>query len=181
MRGAAVSDLFTTEQPPGLRNPPQDAANTTILTSHGTFAYWVLRLNGDCLIVRPLPRKPNSLEIVARELIESIAETLLNYRRLYANLGVTPRADLRIDIRIPTLPGTTLFVPASPYGGLHRKERTVLEGVSHIEEVVLGRIEQGLVALTRSFAEPLIAAFESSRLGDEVYEQIVNDFLPSVS
>jgi hypothetical protein len=183
IRGAAVpSNIFTAEPAPVLSSPPQDAVNAAIVTTHGQYGYWVLRINGDCLLIRPLPQKPNPLEIVAKQLVESIAETLLSYRRLYANLGVTPRADLRIDIRMLASSGTVLFVPATPYGGLHRKARTILvQPVASVEEVVLGRIEHDLLALTKHFAEPLIASFEGSQLSDETYQLIVSEFLASVS
>jgi hypothetical protein len=175
------TDSFAPEQAPDLRPAPHDSVNTTIPTKHGTFAYWVLRVNGDCLLVRPLSRIPTSLKVVANELVESVAETLLNFRRLYANLDVTPRADLRIDIRLMASTSSTLFVPASVYGGLHEKKRTDLQHVSHREDLVLGRIDHDLVAITRRFAEPLINAFEGYHLPDEIYEQIVNRLLASVS
>jgi hypothetical protein len=99
----------------------------------------------------------------------------MNLRRLYANLGVTPRAEVRLDLRLPVQPGTELFVPASRYGGLAKKVRTVFDPAGRTEEVVLGRIENDLVTLTRRFVEPLIGAFEGSRLDDETYERIVGE------
>ena len=181
MRGAAVaSDIFTTDPPPELLSPPPDAANTVILTKHGTYGYWVLRINGDCLFVRPLPKRLDPLQLDVRDVVESIAETLLNYRRLYANLGVTPRAELRIHIRMQAWSGTTLLVPASPYGGFLKKESTALQSTGHFEEVVLGRIEHDLVPLTKRFTESITKSYESFQLSEEVYQQIVNEFLPSV-
>lgn len=182
LRGAAsATDNLTTGQPGSFPDPPQDAVNTTVLNKQGTYAYWVLRVNGDCFLSRPIPQRPNSHAIVATELVESIAETLRSFKRLYLNLGVTPRADLRIDIRLPALTTTTLSVPASPHGGIVNRERTLRTLLRHREDVVLGRIEHDLVALTRRFAEPLMEAFEDYQLPDEIYEQIVNGLLTSVS
>jgi hypothetical protein len=160
-----------------LGRSPKDAINVEVLTGRGTDAYWVLRANGDCL-VRTLLRGPESREISASELVQSVADTLVNLRRLYGNLGVTPRADLRIDIRLHAL---TELVFRPPNGRLSRKERTVSGKVSHIEEAVLGRIENDLVTLTRHFAEPLINAFEGSHLDDDTYNRIVDEVRASTS
>ncbi len=175
LRSAVPSDLLNSEQPPNLSNPPpHDAVSYTTLTRQLTFAYWVLRINGDCLLVRALSRPLNPLSVSAKDVVESVADTLLNYRHLYANLGITPRADIRFDFRLRGLP-PVLLAPTSPQGKIVAKVRTA-DPVGHTEEVVLGRIEHDLLALTKRFAAPLIAAFEGAQLDDETYQQIVSQF-----
>jgi hypothetical protein len=175
LRGSVVGAAILDEHVLASR----DTVHARVETLRGRNAYWVVRTNGDCRLIRLLPRGENSIEVSATELVESVAETLLNLRRLYGNLGVTPRADLRVDIRFPAEIGTFLRVPAN--NGAARKTRTLAEDVSHVEEIVLGRIENDLVTLTRRFAAPMLEAFEGSQLDDETYERIIGEVQASAS
>lgn len=175
LRGSPAAAAMLDEQVPASG----DTINVIGETRRGKYAYWVVRTNGDCRLIWPLPSGPGSLEVSATELVESVAETLLNLRWLYGSLGVTLRADLRVDIRFPAEIGTFLRVPAP--NGVVRRTRTSPEDVSHIEEVVLGRIDNDLVALTRRFAAPMLEAFEGSCLDDETYQRIIGEVQASAS
>ncbi len=152
----------------------RDTISATVLTNRRGSAYWNLRTNGDSLLSRRLPEASGSLQRSALEFAEAVADTLACLRRLYANLGITPRADLRIKIRFPMMHQHII------YEGFPTQNDW--PGGVHLEEVVLGRIEHELLSLTRHFAEPiLMSMFQGSRLEDEAYERIVADVRASAS
>ena len=159
---------------PDRRPVPTNDGIEARIESGGFYDYWYLRDNGDFFLLRSLHSGGPELgrPLFYDATIAQITEALLYCRRLYERLGVTPRAEVRISIGFGGLLGRQLatvrpFESAIP-AGVSTADETRKEA-----EVVLGRIDNDLVQLVKSFAAPLFEIFDFTELPDALYENIV--------
>ena len=109
-------------------------------------------------------------------LIARAAETLLHCANLYRILGIDSKASVEMRVRYGGLKGRAL---------IGSKHRPITAKTNPIEEYVtvppitfrLGTIEDRSVELVKQLCEPLFMVFDFARFSDEVYRQIVTDFL----
>ncbi len=144
-----------------------------------TYDYWYLRKNGDFYLLKSLfedSRKPGS--IFADTRIIRITEALLYCAQLYEELGVTGSVEVNIGISHGGLKDRVMRAanPARDSGLLGRYSTREDDAESAIS-VPLSEIRSTLVDRVRELAEPLFLLFDFFQPPDEVYDDIVGNFV----
>jgi hypothetical protein len=126
---------------------------------------WRLRNNGDFFSLRSLRQddsNPNTIGVEDR--IAEVTEVFLYCRRLYENLGVPSRSEIRISIEHTGLRGRVLRESghAASVDRSVTSLRTTLEGIG-----------RNLVDLVKSVTAPVFELFDFASFDDSVYSEIV--------
>ncbi|HXB70311.1 MAG TPA: hypothetical protein VNY05_18825 [Candidatus Acidoferrales bacterium] len=143
------------------------------------FTYWALARSGAFYTLMSLSEDQEgpSHAIWFDARIARVAEVLLHCANLYKVLGVEPNAHVEVAVRYGGLRGRMLSAASkhrvvSPQKNLHEDEVTVPPITFR-----LGAIETEIVELVKKLCEPLFVVFDFASFPDEVYRQIVTDFL----
>ena len=193
LEAAQSSQVRTTGWPIGIvltknewkPQPRRDGIATRAVVNHTenhnhlTFDYWYLRKNGDFYLLRDLfedSNRPGS--IFADSRINGITETLLYCAQQCEELGVPGNVEVNIAISHGGLQNRVIRAasPARDSGMLGRQSTSEDYAESTIS-VPLSQIRSTLVARVKELAEPLFLLFDFFQPPDEVYNDIVNDFV----
>jgi cellulose biosynthesis protein BcsQ len=146
------------------------------------FTYWALNRSGDFYTLMSLPEdqpnvNPSRDTILFDVRIVRVTEALLHCANLYKVLGVEPNAHVEVTVRYGGLRDRTL-ASASP---IHYDAtgRNLTEDEVSLPAITfrLGAIETEIVELVKKLCEPLFVLFDFATFTDDVYRQIVTDFL----
>jgi hypothetical protein len=142
------------------------------------FDYWTLKRNGDFFSLASLTEDNHGsrqvIDLDAR--IVCTARALRHCVSLYRGLGIDFNANVEIGIRHGGLRGRELASgrPLHPEPG---GENTLEDEVSASATVRLGAIESLMLETVKKLCEPLFVVFDFASVPDDVYRQIVTDFL----
>ena len=159
-------------------HPRSDGVVAEVITDkEGSYDFWALRRNGNFFWRGSLfedKRRPGELFFDTR--IIRVTEALLYCGRLYSALGLDRQRVVNIIVRHVGLKGRKLS-SANPH-------RFFLErDISHEDESVvslsvrLEQIESDLVPLVKSVVSPMLALFDFFELNDQIYEELINNFV----
>jgi hypothetical protein len=110
-------------------------------------------------------------------LIARAAEALLHCANLYKALGVEPNAHIEMTVRYGGLRGRILT------SAVFRRELDEHKNFHEDEVSVspvtfrLGAIDAEIVELVKKLCEPLFVVFDYASFDDNIYREIVTDFL----
>ncbi len=147
------------------------------IDDRSSYDYWTIRRNGDFYLLKTIfedTRDGNKIFFNTR--IVRVTETLLYCARLYSRLEVDPTTIVNVAVRHGGLDGRILS--ASNPGRTMSVKRISSE--NEIESVIrssLSGLETDLVELVKELLAPLFTVFDFFKLSDDIYEQIVNDFV----
>jgi hypothetical protein len=142
-----------------------------------SYDYWAIRRNGDFYFLSSLfedRRDPTKIFFNTR--IVRVTEALLYCARLYSRLQIDPTAFVNLTIRHGGLKGRFIG-SSSPDRYLRSRAATVEEETEAELRTSLQEIESNLVSLVKQVVAPIFILFDFFELGDEVYEDIVNNFV----
>jgi hypothetical protein len=145
-----------------------------------SYDYWALRRSGDFFLLRSLSedrQQPENIWFDTR--ITQVTEALLYCSRLYSRLGVPPDGRLAVAIKHSGLQGRFLG-EWDRRRSLYERRRTVENEVEAEERFSLGEIDTRLIELVKRFTQPLYEVFDFFRLGDGIYQEIVDRFVNEV-
>lgn len=149
--------------------------------SGSIFNYWALNKKGDFFSLMSLAEDDMSQSqstVHFNTRIVDAAEALVHCMNLYNALGIDANAYIDLAVRYGGIRGRKLS-SASPfrYVGLVAGENLVEDEVIAAATFRLGSIPSHLAAIIRDLCEPLFVVFDYATIPDEVYEEIVTDFL----
>ncbi len=165
--------------------PRPDGIVTDVVVRHSdyynylTYDNWYLKKNGEVYLLRSLfedSRKPGS--IFADTRIIRITEALLHYSQLYEGLDVAGTVEVNVGISHGGLKNRVIRAanPARDSGSLGR-HLTTEDYVDSLVRVPLSNIRGTLVDRVEELAEPLFVLFDFFQPPDQVYEDIVGNFV----
>ena len=142
-----------------------------------SYDFWALRRNGDFYWRGSLfedERRPEDLFFDTR--IVRVTEALLYCGRLYAALEQDRQRVVTVTVRHVGLKGRRLSC-ANQNRLIHARD-TSHENESAVSfSVRLEQLEIDLVPLVKSVVAPMLALFDFYEIGDQIYEEIVNNFV----
>jgi hypothetical protein len=146
------------------------------------FAYWVLTKSGDFYTLTSLTEDERDEDRSRKVLwfdsrIVRAVDALLHCANLYKVLGADPNARIEMTVRYGGLRGRTLkaFSPTRP---LLRRENLHEDEVSIPPFTFkLGAVQAEMVDLVKKLCEPLFVIFDYAEFSDDIYRQIVMDFV----
>lgn len=146
------------------------------------FDYWMLKRNGDFFTLTSLPEdnrdEDRSLRIIRFDTrIMRATEAVLHCVNLYKALGVDPHAHVEMAVRYGGLRGRTLesTSPARDFG--LGGENTLEDEISTAVKFRLSAIDSLMVETVKKLCEPLFVVFDFATFSNEVYQQIVTNFV----
>jgi MinD-like ATPase involved in chromosome partitioning or flagellar assembly len=154
----------------------------TPFTLGRVFDYWTLNRQGDFFTLTSFI-EDNSDEGRARQIIHvstrirRTTEALQHCANLYKLLGVDPNAHIQIALRYGGLRGRLLESTLPMRTLFGTKENTLEDEARSTVILRLGAIESLLVETVKKLCEPLFVVFDFASFSDEVYQQIVTDFV----
>jgi cellulose biosynthesis protein BcsQ len=147
------------------------------------FHYWTLTKTGNFYALNSLSEDEREIDRSSKRILFDIrihraAEAILHCANLYRALGVGPGAHVEMTVRYGGLLGRRLAASSVSWAD-------VVGGENLIDDVVilppmtfrLGDIESGIVNLVKDLCEPLFVIFDYASVPDEIYRQIVADFI----
>lgn len=169
--------LYVTRE--GLRPRPRaDGMVSEVISDRkASYDYWALRRNGDFYWRGSFfedERRPGDLFFDTR--IVRVTESLLYCGRLYAALEQDRQRVVTVTVRHVGLKGRRLS-SANANRSINSRD------ISHENEsavsfsVRLEQLEADLVPLVKSIVAPMLALFDFFELNDQIYEEIVNNFV----
>lgn len=148
-------------------------------TSGGAhYDFWCIKKNGDYYTLSSLfeeTHAENTLFFNTR--IVRTTEALLFCARLYTNLGIPNTRSVNIQINYSGLSGWQLSASGNRRLTMHSRASSIEDSISHSVTVPLIQIENDLVALVKDFTAPLFGLFDFASFGDDIYTDIVNNFV----
>ena len=201
LKAATLAQLRGQGWPIGIvLNKPEDprATNEGILAnvskavgfpdeSRHRFDYWTLTKTGDFYTLRSLSEDEREVDRSTRSIwfnirIVRATEALLHCANLYKALGVDPGAHVEMTVRYGGLHGRTLTASPSPSSF---SLIDVAHGENLQEDLVrispitfrLGDLETDIVDLVKKLCEPLFVIFDYFSVPDDIYRQIVTEFM----
>ena len=146
------------------------------------FAYWILTKTGDFYTLTSLTEDERDEDRSRKVLwfesrIVRAADALLHCANLYKVLGAEPNAQIEMTVRYGGLRGRTLRAfsltrPLLPRENLHEDEVSI-----PAITFKLGAVQTEMVDLVKKLCEPLFVIFDYAEFPDEIYRQIVTDFV----
>jgi hypothetical protein len=142
----------------------------------GSFDYWALRRNGDFYLLKSLfeDERGNAKFFLDTRIVRT-TEAVLYCKQLYRRLGAQEDAHVFFRTQYQGLRGRELAA-ASP-------RRTLFGRTTHSDDVgaevsfQLGRVDEEIVGIVKALLEPVFILFDFFQLSDEVYADIVNQFV----
>jgi len=150
-----------------------------------SYDYWTLSKSGDFYALMSLfeddAESDRSHAIYFDTRIVRATEALLHCGKLYRGLGVESGARIELAARYGGLKGRSLRAASRGRRVQARENRE--EDLVSVPAITfrLGDIETGIVELVKKLCEPLFAVFDFATFRDEVYSQIVTDFVRQAS
>jgi hypothetical protein len=145
-----------------------------------SYDYWTLRKNGDFYLLKNLFEDDSGTTpgtaLYFNSRIVRVTEALLHCARLYSNLGVQPTSQVEVAIRHGGLRGRRLASSASDRI-MFRNPATEEDELEILHQFRLYEIESRLVEFVKIFTSPLFMLFDFYEFADEVYNNIVNQFV----
>jgi hypothetical protein len=145
-----------------------------------SYDYWALNRNGDFYLLKNLfeddSGHPVGEFLFFNTRIVRVTEAFLHCARLYANLGVDPSQEVSITIRHGGLSGRKI-ASSSSSRIMVRHPTTAENELENEITVTLSSIEAKLTEYVKEVASPLFALFDFYEIADQIYEQIVQDFV----
>jgi cellulose biosynthesis protein BcsQ len=145
--------------------------------------YWTLNKTGDfytlvTLAEDRLIKSRHLRPIFFDTRIICAAEALLHCANLYRLLGFEPHADIELRVQYGGLSDRTLTA-ASAGRRNFPQYKNLLEDEVTITPITfrLGAVETEMVDLVKKLCEPLFIIFDFAEFADEIYQQIVTDFV----
>jgi len=150
--------------------------------SKRTFDYWTLNKSGDFYALVELfddsGQDRSGQNLFFDTGILRATEALLHCAGLYKALGVEPNAHVEMTVRYGGLRGRIL-TDASPSRRNFPRYRNLHEDEVSVPPITfaLGAAEMEIVDLVKKLCEPLFVIFDFAIFGDDIYEQIVTNFV----
>jgi MinD-like ATPase involved in chromosome partitioning or flagellar assembly len=148
-----------------------------------TFDYWALNKGGDFYTMTSLfeddPEGMPSRKVIFFDTrIVRATEALLHCANIYKLLGVEPNAHIELRVGYGGLRKRSLTA-ASPYRSINFPRKNLLENEVPATPVTfrLGAVETEIVDLVKKLCEPLFTLFDFAEFANEIYQQIVTDFV----
>lgn len=141
-----------------------------------SYDYWYLRQTGDFYFLQSLfedERQPGSLFFDTR--IVRTTELLLFLARLYSRLEVDPSTSVHLELTHRGLIGRELR--ASSNRRIFHPRATDENSVTAEFECALGELEANLTQRVRDLLEPLFMVFDFTQISDEVWTELVDNFV----
>ena len=147
-----------------------------------SFDYWTLSTSGDFYTLRSLSEDKLD-EDRARKVIYSdvrivrATELLLHCANLCKALGTEPNAQVELRLRYGGLRGrqlTSSSIRWIDYHGKNVHDNEVNVGPIRFR---LGAVDTELFSLVKKLCAPLFMIFDYTEISDEVYEQIITEFV----
>lgn len=142
-----------------------------------SYDYWSIRNNGDYYLLQSLfedTRQPTAVFFNTR--IVRTTEALMYANRLYSALGLGADAVLGVRLNYRGLQGRELAA-STPNRPLSLSKRIHEDGCESEVAVRLGNIDGSIVDLVIRLASPLFMLFDFTQFPDEVYRDIVENFV----
>ncbi|HEV3197595.1 MAG TPA: hypothetical protein VGZ73_06795, partial [Bryobacteraceae bacterium] len=148
------------------------------------FAYWTLTKSGDFYTLMSLSedhvdenRARNIIWFDTR--IVRAAEVLLHSANLYRVLGVEPNAHVEMTVRYGGLRKRSLGVASTNRGKWLEPAENLYEDEVRVSPLIfkLGAVDTEIVELVKKLCEPLFVIFDYTTFPDDIYQQIVTDFV----
>jgi hypothetical protein len=146
------------------------------------FDYWSLNKRGDFYTLRSLSEDNLDEDRVHKAIysgfrIVQATEALVHCANLYKAFGVDPNARIELRVRYGGLRERTLR--EGPYHPQGPTRKNLHEGEVSVPPMTfrLGAVEGEIVDLVKKLCAPLFIIFDFAEFGDEIYQQIVTDFL----
>jgi hypothetical protein len=142
----------------------------------GSFDYWAIRQNGDFYLLKSLFEDERAVNkfFFGTRLIRT-TEAILYCEQLYRNLGAKQESVIHFRTQYRGLKGRELAA-ANPSRKLNGRTSEV-ENVNSETIFRLGDVREGIVPLVKCLLEPVFILFDFFQLSDEVYADIVNQFV----
>ena len=146
------------------------------------FDYWTLNKGGDFYTLRSLSedqfdegRARKALDFDIR--IVRAVEVLLHCANLHKSLGTDPNAQAELRIKYGGLRDRTLKSSSTRWIDYHGKN--LHDNEVRVEPIRfrLGAVDAEIVSLVKKLCAPLFMIFDYTEISDEVYEQIITDFI----
>jgi hypothetical protein len=143
-----------------------------------SYDYWALRKEGDFYLLKSLSEDTRGAEeeIFFDTRIVRITETLLFCARLYNILGTDAAEFISMRFTHGGIVGRRLTA-ANPARYMLRQYVSSSNDIATDIQTKLSQIESELVSVVKNVAEPLFVIFDFFELSDDVYEDIVNNFV----
>jgi MinD-like ATPase involved in chromosome partitioning or flagellar assembly len=146
------------------------------------FTYWALTKSGDFYTLislsedhRDEDRDRNAIYLDTR--ILRATEVLLHCANLYKVLGVEPSAHIQMEVSYGGLLGRALGT-TDPFR-FEVSGQNLIEGQVDVPPFTfrLGAVQAEMVELVKKLCQPLFVIFDYAEFADEIYTQIVMDFV----
>jgi MinD-like ATPase involved in chromosome partitioning or flagellar assembly len=160
----------------------RDGIVARIMQFQFEFDYWALNRNGDFYTLKSLFEDTSNPGTVPKLIqfdtcIRRATEALRHCENLYKLLGADPSAHVQIGLRYGGLRGRFLGSASLLQGFGLGGENTTEDEISTEATLRLSAIESGMVETVKKLCEPLFVLFDFASFPDEVYQEIVTDFL----
>jgi hypothetical protein len=142
------------------------------------YDFWYIKKNADYYTLSSLfedTRAQNKIFFNSR--IVRTAEALLFCARLYNNLGIPNSRTVNIQITYSGLAGRHLSASGTRSVFMSTHDASFENQISHTVTVRLAQIEDDIVNLVKEFTAPLFGLFGFASFGDNIYSDIVNNFI----
>jgi MinD-like ATPase involved in chromosome partitioning or flagellar assembly len=158
--------------------PSNDGITADIDTGHD-YDYWALRTNGDFYTLMSLfedDRTEKTLFFDTR--IVRITEAILHCINVYKAMGVESNGTVSLTCRHGGLRGRKLLA-ASPNRApsMHSRQNLNEDVVESSVAFRIGVNEPEITSLVKSICEPLFVVFDFAKFRDEIYQEIVSNFI----
>lgn len=155
--------------------PTADGIVAEVVSS--SYDYWTLRKNGDFFMLKSLfEDSHDTSKIYFDTRIIRVTELFLYCARLYDRLGVDRSLKVNIIVRHGGLKNRVINRANSKYIFFEDRSTTEDESTSEIR-IKIEEIETNLTSLVKQVLAPMFMLFDYLEFQDEVYENIVTDFI----
>jgi hypothetical protein len=160
---------------------PKPKANGILakIVTESSYDFWVIGKAGTFYLLKSLDEDSDSRyesKLLFDLLIRRVTESLHYAFRLYTELGVPLNSQISFTLRVGGLKGRRI-------GSYDRGRIGFIRYASsedHISVPIkfsLGEIRENIVTLVQDLTEPIFEIFDFLSITEEVYEQIIKDFL----
>jgi cellulose biosynthesis protein BcsQ len=143
-----------------------------------SYDYWAWRRNGDFYLLQALfedERTEKATRLLFDTRIIRLTETLLYCSRVYRALAVPGEASVHVTARWGGLRGRKL--DSADQLRFLESRNTIEDTIHSSLDVPLARIRSETVDVVKELISPLFIVFDFLQLSDQVYKEIVEDFL----
>jgi hypothetical protein len=164
--------------------PTSEGILALVSSAGHDFAYWTLTKSGDFYTLVSLPEDHRDEDRALRTVwfntrMSRAAEALVHCVNLYKALGVEPNAHVEMAVRYGGLRGRTLTASSTELSYLAPGSKNLYEDEISVPALTfkLSVVETEIVDLVRKLCAPLFVVFDFASLTNDIYQQIVTDFV----